>query len=89
MACLNTVVTYDSCMKCLREALDRVGLRGKDFTLHSIKSGAFSEARNSGKVGLSVLRRHARWVAQKMVDRYHKRSLANSLEATRALKINQ
>ena len=61
MACLNTVVTYDSSLKCLRQALDRVGLRGKDFTLHSIKTGAFSEARNSGKVGLSVLRRHARY----------------------------
>ena len=60
VACLNTVVTYDSCLKCLRQAMDRVGLRGKDFTLHSIKSGSFSEARNSGKVGLSVLRRHAR-----------------------------
>ena len=89
VACLNTVVTYDTCLKCLREAMDRVGLRGKDFTLHSVKTGSFSEARNSGKVALSVLRRHARWGARSMGDRYHKRSLAISLEATRALKINQ
>ena len=89
VACLNKVITYDNCLKCLREAMDRVGLRGEDFTLHSVKTGSFSEARNSGKVSLSVLRRHARWVARSMEDRYHKRSLAVSLEATRALKINQ
>ena len=89
IACLNKVITYDNCLKCLREVMDRVGLVGRDFTLLSVKTGSFSEACNSGKVELSLLRRHARWVSRSMEDRYHKRSLAASLEPTRALKINQ
>ena len=70
-------------------ALDKVDLPGGHFSLHSVKTGAFSEARNSGKVSLSVLERHARWVARKMVDRYFSRALKVNLRATRALRINQ
>ena len=86
---LDTVISYDNCLKLFRMALNKVDLPGYDFTLHSVKTGAFSEARNSGKVSLSVLERHVRWVARKMVDRYFSRSLEVNLQATRALRINQ
>ena len=79
---LDTVISYDNCLKLFRMALDKVDLPGGDFSLHSVKTGAFSEARISGKVSLSVLSRHARWVARKMVNRYYSRSLKINLQAT-------
>ena len=86
---LDTVLSYDNYLKWFHSALDKVDLPGDDFSLHSVKTGAFSEARNSREVSLSVLERHARWVARKMVDRYFSRSLEVNLQATRALRINQ
>ena len=82
---LDTVISHDFYLKLFLTALDKVDLPRDDFSFHSVKSGAFSEARNSGKVSLSVLERHSRWVARKMVDR----SLEVNLQATRALRINQ
>ena len=72
---LDTVISYDNFLKLFCSALDKVDLPGEEFSLHLIKMGAFSEARNSGKVSISVLERHARWVARKMVDRYFSMSL--------------
>ena len=86
---LNTVVSYDNCMKSFRCALIKVDLPGESFSLHSLKTGALSEARNSGLVNSSVLERHARWVTKKMVDRYYSQSLEVSLLPTKALAINQ
>ena len=86
---LNTVVSYDNCMKSFRCALIKVGLPGESFSLHSLKTGALSEARNYGLVNSSVLERHARWVTKKMVDRYYSQSLEVSLLPTKALAINQ
>ena len=86
---LDTVVTYDNFLKLFRAALVKADLPGVDFSLHSVKSGAFSEARNSGKVSVSVLRRHARWVSRKTVHRYFSMSLEVCLQSTRALRLNQ
>ena len=86
---LNKVISYDNCLKCLRSIMDRVGLVGRDFTLHSVKSGAFSEAYNSGLVPVNLLHKHALWVSRSMTDQYHMRSLEACLAPTRALAINQ
>ena len=82
---LDTVISHDFFLKLFRTALDKVDLPGDDFSFLSVKSGAFSEAKNSGKVSLSVLERHARRMARKMVDR----SFVVSLQASRSLRINQ
>ena len=86
---LDSVITYDNFLKLFRAALVKADLPGVDFSLHSVKSGAFSEARNSAKVSVSVLRRHARWVSRKMVDRYFSMSLEVCLQPTRDLRLNQ
>ena len=85
---LNKVFTYGNCLKLLRVLLDRVGLVGDSFTLHGVKSGAFSEAYNSGRVDVNLLHKHARWVSRSMTDRYHQRSLDACLAPTRALDLN-
>ena len=85
---LDTVITYENFLKLFRAALVKADLPGVSFSLHSVKSGAFSEARNSKTVKVSVLRRHARWVSRKMVDRYFSMDLQTCLQPTRALRIN-
>ena len=85
---LKTLVTNDTASKCLREALTRSGTPGEVYTLHSLKTGSVSEARNSGRCSVSEVNRHARWRMKKMVDRYHNLSLEAKLRATKALDIN-
>ena len=48
-------------LKLFREALDAIGLVGKDYSLHSVRTGALSEAANSEDVDKDDLRRHGRW----------------------------
>ena len=60
---LDTVISHDFFLKLFHTALDKVDLPGDDFSFHSVKSGAFNEAKNSGKVSLSVLEGHARRMA--------------------------
>ena len=86
---LNKVLSYDTVLKCMRGLMDRVGVAGSTYTLHSVKSGSFSEAYNSGLVDVNLLQKHARWVSRSMMDRYHKRSLEACLAPTLALGINQ
>ena len=66
-----------------RTALDKGDFSGDDFSFLSVNRGGFIEAKNSGKVSLSVLERHDRNLAKKMVDR----SLVVSLQASRSLRI--
>ena len=86
---LNKVLSYDTALKCMRGLMDRVGVPGNTYTLHSVKSGSFSEAYNSGLVETTLLQKHARWVSRSIMDRYHKRSLEAKLAPTLALGINQ
>ena len=86
--CLDTTVTSDNAVKCLREGLTRSGSPGEKFTLHSLKTGSVWEARNSKRCSVSELRRHVRWVSKDMADRYHCQSIAAKLKALKALDNN-
>ena len=45
---INSHVSYDNMLKLLRQGLDMIGQDGRRFSLHSVKTGAVSEAVNSG-----------------------------------------
>ena len=64
-----------------------LGLDGKLFSLHSLRTGALSEAANSEKVGKDVLQHHVRWKSVGMAEYYQKLSLDKKLSASRALNI--
>ena len=49
MVFLDKPVSDDNMLKLLREGLDRIGVDGKFFTLHSVRTGALLEAANSGR----------------------------------------
>ena len=70
----------------MRRALDDIGLTGKEFSLHSIRTGALSECANSN-VDQQILQRHGRWKSSSMVNHYHQLSMDKKLQATRALSI--
>ena len=70
----------------LQSSLTKIGLEGKFFSLHSIRTGSLSEAANSEKVSKSDLQRHTRWKSS-MVSYYHKLSLEKKLSVTKSLKL--
>ena len=80
-------VSYNNMLKLFREALDAIGLDGKSFSLHSLRTGALSEAANSEKVDKDDIQRHGRWKSSNMVDYYHELSLEKRLSAVRSLAI--
>ena len=45
---LDTQVSYDNMLKLFRQGLEKIGENGMLFTLHSVRTGAVSEATNSG-----------------------------------------
>jgi len=77
-------VSYSNMLNLLRRALDDVGLAGKDFSLHSIRTGALSESANAN-VDQQILQRHGRWKSTSMVNHYHQLSMDKKLQATRSL----
>ena len=80
-------VSYDCALKEFRSCLDSVGLVGKQFSLHSLRTGGLSEAANSGRCSTVQLRRQGRWSSDKMADYYHTMSLDMKLQASQALGI--
>ena len=44
---INSHVSYDNMLKLLRQGLDMIGQDGRRFSLHSVRTGAVSEAVNS------------------------------------------
>ena len=44
----DTQVSYDNMLKLFRQGLEKIGENGMLFTLHSVRTGAVSEATNSG-----------------------------------------
>ena len=87
---LDKNVQEDSARKYLKVALANAGVADPEkFTLHSLKTGSVSEARNSGLVTETEVNCHARWAMSKMVDRYHEPSLESLLKASKALAINR
>ena len=84
---LDSNVSYDNMLKTLQLSLSEIGLDGKTFSLHSIRTGGLSEAANSGSVSNSDLQRHVRWKSSSMVDYYHQHSLDKRLSVSRSLKL--
>ena len=82
---LDKPVTYNNMLKLFRESLDANGLDGKSFSLHSVRTGALSEAANSGKVDKDDIQRHGRWKSSNMVNYYHELSLEKRLSAVKSL----
>ena len=83
---IDSPVSYDNMLKLLRDGLERIGLKGKDYSLHGLRTGATSEAANSAKkVDKKDLKRHGRWKSDGMVDHYHQLSLDKKLAPSRAL----
>ena len=78
-------VSFDNMLKLLRQGLDGIGMEGKMFTMHSVRTGALSEAANSGVCDREGLKRHVRWSGVGMVDHYHKYSLERRLKPCFAL----
>ena len=79
-------VSYSNMLTLMRRALDDIGLTGKEFSLHCIRTGALSECANSN-VDQQILQRHGRWKSSSMVNHYHQLSMDKKLQATRALSI--
>ena len=77
-------MSYDNMLKLLRTSLDEIGLNGREYSLHSLRSGSLSEAANSS-VERTLLQRHGRWKSDQMVNYYHQLSLDKRLAAPRAL----
>ena len=84
---LDTPVSYDNMLKLLREGLEKLDLPSQDYTLHSPRVGAVSEAVNSGACDREFIQRHVRWASTEMVGRYHKMSLSSRLQPSLALSI--
>ena len=84
---LDSPVSYDNMLKLLRDGLEKIGLEGQDYTLHSPRVGAVSEAVNSGNCDREIIQRHVRWASPEMVGRYHKLSLSSRLQPSLALNI--
>lgn len=84
---LDSHVSYDNMLKTLRFSLSEIGVDGKAYTLHSLRTGGLSEAANSGSVSNSDLQRHVRWKSSTMVDYYHQHSLDKRLSVSRSLKL--
>ena len=80
-------VSYNNTLKLFREALDNIGLDGKLYSLHSLRTGALSEAANSENVDKEVLQRHGRWKTPSMINYYHEMSVEKRLKAVRSLSI--
>ena len=80
-------VSYNNTLKLFREALNSIGLDGRLYSLHSLRTGALSEAANAENVDKEVLQRHGRWKTASMIDYYHEMSLEKRLEAVRSLSI--
>ena len=81
-------VSYSNILKLLRAGLDKIGVDGKAYSLHSLRTGSLSEASN-GSVDKVSLQRHARWKSANMVDYYREIPLDKKLAASRALKLYQ
>ena len=79
-------VSYSNILKLLRAGLDKIGVDGKAYSLHSLRTGSLSEASN-GSVDKVSLQRHARWKSASMVDYYREIPLDKKLAASRALKL--
>ena len=77
---LDSSVSYDNMLSLFRQGLDDIWLEGKTFSLHSVRTGAVSEAVNSKKCDRETIKRHVRWANVEMVDLYHKFSLENRLK---------
>ena len=58
---LDSPVSYSTMLQELRSNLNFIGLKGNEFSLHSVRVGALSEIANSNEVDKSVLQRHGRW----------------------------
>ena len=84
---LNTPISKGNAVKLLREGMNKSGSLGDKFTLHSLKTGSISEARNTGRCSKEELRRHARWASCDMVDYYHNQSLEVKLCACKSLEL--
>ena len=85
---LNKPISYDSILKEFRDILTKCGYNGKEFSLHSPKNGAVSDASNSGLCTEEQLKRHGRWASNCMPSYYTKASLNKKLAVSRALSLN-
>ena len=84
---LDVHVSYSNMLQQLQSSLTKIGLEGKTFSLHSVRTGSLSEAANSERVSNSDLQRHTRWKSSSMVSYYHKLSLEKKLSFTKSLKL--
>ena len=80
-------VSYSNTLKLFRQALTNIGFDGNSYSLHSLRTGALSEAANAKNVDKEVLKRHGRWKSANMVDYYHEMSLEKRLQAVQSLSI--
>ena len=83
---LNTPLSGSNVVTLLREGLYMSGFIADHVTLHLVKTGAVSEARNNS-CPRNLLCRHARWLAKNMVDYYHSQSLYVKLKACKYLNL--
>ena len=79
-------VTYSNMLNILRRSLDAVGLCGRNYSLHSLRTGSLSEAANAN-VDKQILQRHGRWKSSSMVNYYHQLSIDKKLAASKALSL--
>ena len=82
--------SYNSALCKMRQVLSKANIvDAQQFSLHSFRVGAVSEAANGGLVSDSDIQRHARWNSLEMVYRYRCQTLENQLKASRILLISR
>ena len=83
-------ISYNSALVKVHNILLKANINeSQNFTLHSFRVGAVSEAVNSGLICDSDIQRHVRWNSLEMVYRYRCQTLENQLKASRILLISR
>ena len=68
------------------QAIDRIGVSSKSFSLHSLRSGGATTAANAG-ISDRLFKTHGRWVSESTKDGYVKADINELLTVSRSLGI--
>ena len=83
-------LSYNVALVKVRQVLLKANvLQSQEYSLHSFRLGAVSEAVNGGLLSDSDVQRHARWKSLDMVYRYRCQNLDSQLKASRILLISR
>ena len=80
-------LSYTSSREMFKNALKTLGLKPKEYGLHSLRSGGATEVVKNTTVSERLLKLHVRWKTDYAKDMYIKESLNNRLQITASLNL--